>query len=83
MGLPWRENSKLISALYEKVQGLESELSRLRGDYEKLALVNQLKSEIATKVYMELKENLGESLANSVAEILQKKLSGSKSQGVV
>ena len=81
--LPWRENEKLIKALYEKVQGVESELSQLRADYEKLRLVTELKNEIASKVFLELKSVLPEQLANSVIEAVHKKLVGSRSQGVV
>lgn len=80
--LPWRENARLLKALYEKVQGLEDEFSQLKEEYEKLALVNQLKSEISTKVFLELKEHLSESLAKSIMEAINLRLN-SRGQGVV
>ncbi len=81
--LPWKANEKLINALYEKVQGLESELNQIRENYEKLRLVTELKNEIASKVFLELKSTLPEQLANSIIETVHKKLAGSRSQGVV
>lgn len=80
---PWKANEKLINALYEKVQGLESELNQIRENYEKLRLVTELKNEIASKVFLELKSALPEQLANSIIEAVHKKLAGSRSQGVV
>lgn len=80
---PWKNSEKLIQALHEKVQGLEGELDQLRKEYEKLRLVTELKNEIASKVFLELKSALPEQLANSVIDAVHKKLAGSKFQGVV
>jgi hypothetical protein len=79
---PWKNNEKLINAVYGKVQNLEGELSQFRRDYEKLRLITELKNEIASKVFLELKNSLPEQLAESVIDAVHKKL-GFRPQGVV
>ena len=80
--LPWRENEKLIKALYQRLQNVEADLAVLRKEYDQLALMNSLKSEIATKVFMELKSILITELSECISESISKKLSGLR-QGVI
>jgi hypothetical protein len=79
---PWRENEKLIKALYERLQVVETDLNALRKEYDSLALMNQLKSEIATKVFTDLKPILSKELTEDIVESLLKRIVGFK-QGVV
>ena len=80
--LPWRENEKLIKALYEKVQSLEASLDVLRTEHEKLALITEFKNEIASRVSSDLKSSLTKEMSEEIAEAIQKKLSGLR-QGVI
>jgi len=79
---PWRENEKLIKALYERLQVVETDLNALRKEYDSLALMNQLKSEIATKVFTDLKPVLSKELSEDIVESLFRRITGFK-QGVV
>ena len=80
--LPWRENERLIRALYEKVQGLETDLNRLRLEYDKLALITEFKNEIASRVASDLKLTMTKEMSGEIAEAIQRKLSGLR-QGVI
>jgi len=80
--LPWRENEKLIKALYEKVQSLEANLNLLRTEHEKLALITEFKNEIASRVASDLKLTMTKEMSGEIAEAIQRKLSGLR-QGVI
>jgi hypothetical protein len=80
--LPWRENEKLIKALYQRLQNVEADLAVLRREYDKMLLITELKNEIATKVFTELKPILSKELTNDIVDSLFKRITGFK-QGVV
>jgi predicted component of type VI protein secretion system len=80
--LPWRENERLIKALYERVQQLEGELNHFRGEFNKLALITELKNELVNRVFTDLKPILSKELSESIADAVQKKLTNSR-QGLV
>ena len=80
--LPWRENEKLIKALYERLQNVEADLTILRKEYDKLALITELKNEITSRIVADLKPVLSKELTESIVDFLFKRITGFK-QGVV
>ena len=82
MGFPWRENEKLIKALYQRLQNVESDLAVLRREYDKVLLITELKNQITNKIIEDLKPALSKELTESIAESLSKRIIGLK-QGVV
>jgi hypothetical protein len=79
---PWRENAKLISALYDRIQQLEGELNHLRKEFDKVVLITEIKNELVNRIITDLKPVLSKELSESIADSIQKKLSSSK-QGLV
>jgi hypothetical protein len=79
---PWKESEKLIKDLYEMVQNLQTELDRLRKEFDKVALITEIKNELVNRIITDLKPVLSKELSEGIAESIQKKLSSSK-QGLV
>lgn len=79
---PWRESKKPIKDLYEMVQNLQTELDHLRKEFDKVALITEIKNELVNRIITDLKPVLSKELSESIAESIQKKLSSSK-QGLV
>jgi hypothetical protein len=79
---PWKESEKLIKDLYEMVQNLQTELDRLRKEFDKVVLITEIKNELVNRIITDLKPVLSKELSESIAESIQKKLSSSK-QGLV
>jgi len=81
--LPWKDNEKLIEALYNRLQALEVEIEGMKKEQSGLNVLAEMKKIIVAVVASELKAILTPELIATITSEVKKSLNPPKPQGVV